>query len=754
MRPQGPGNIITVNGVAESVDYDKMQRYLSWEAFSTGRGSAGSGQGLLAPGLPTGRVLWPVGNPQTHGVNFWRSDAMLAKKLGDQLFAMEDRDTPAPVDSFKPLKIGPDVQFARSIPPDGSICVVVRGTRPGDKSNHVAFVVDGSASELVADWRGNDAPDLSSVVRDVDGDNVDTTRFWASLESLMKVVETVNAPFGMEQGAQIALNFAGCPAPSQNAAGRVGWGAAHFETPARKFGQEPSKNPVTGSGAEPQTVETEEVGPAFPITALMSSEAGGPISSLAIGTRMQIGTSAEGVPIHSAGLFCDAIFTFESPNYEGPLHFERDEYTNPPAAPFTARAHIRFDEGEDFNWRGLRQERNGKWKVEAESLFKREEYTDVVTGEKLTIIRNNNIELQYPSWWGTPEPLPTSGNGGGPGDGPDDGPGDGPDEGIGDIANPNDFIGEDDGYVGFGGESLTIFDKTPEAREEERIRRAIRGADRDNGRNEPPKAANNPVDPKFEKRKAEIEAERERKKAEREKKKRDPYGGQREDENAAEYDKRKQRNKNFAGGLAGLSRGRRQRKGRDGDLYTVENNELLLPQTSHVKALGQLASDKQSYVYTRDPVLNTDGSVVTRATGPGILAFGPPELTTQRTFAVTNETPISDLSAFQVMLYGDTKLGFGCTDDTASAIVSGTTIGKRSDNGLEFTTVDDEADEKQHSATTFNNATGSQIKMRKQSIDGAYVPTGYIAEEAYYLNDGVFLNDGIVLSIGYPGCCS
>jgi len=629
MRGQGPGNIMNISGVAAlNATYEALAAHQSWEALSTAGGPSGSAQGLLAPGIQTGRVLWPVGDPQSHGINFWRADAVLAKKRGDKLYAMEDVTSEAPTASFKPMQIGGDVAFPRGVTPaDETLCIVMRGTRPGDRYNHVAFAVGGPSSEIIADWRGPAAPLLSTIVRDIDSRGIpDDTQYWASLETAFKVALTVPAPFGMGKGTVAALNFSG--SPTLFGGGSTGYGAiaTNARTITRRREQDRSV-----SGSTPVFREITTRGPDVAVNALMASEAGGPISPCAPGTKFEIGRSGDGTPMHSAAIFCEAIFSFEDAAYEGPLEFQREEYDDPGARPFKARAHIRFDELKEFKWRGLDVQKRGMWRVISESFFKREETTDI-TGSStsksdIKFIRTP-FEIQFPSWPGVPGQPP----GAPPGAGPPPGGGDG--QRIGDFRRPDSGI------------------------EEERI-------------------------------------------------------GIPEDERTAD------------------------------ESY---------PQTSHVKVFGQTNPRGTGYEYTVPTITDGEGNITRRGTGPGILGFGAPELWNDSDWRVSGTTP-ANLSAFQVMLYGDTKLSFGCLNADNSDVVSGTQIAKRSDNGLAFTTVDSDGSAAYATATTFNNAVGSQIRMRKQSIEGAYVPSGYIAEEAYYLNDGVFLNDGIVLATGYPGCC-
>ncbi len=105
-----------------------------------------------------------------------------------------------------------------------------------------------------------------------------------------------------------------------------------------------------------------------------------------------------------------------------------------------------------------------------------------------------------------------------------------------------------------------------------------------------------------------------------------------------------------------------------------------IPNVGHISALAYESEDGLGFQYTNEAIMNESGVSSQMPTASGILAFGPPELYRGRMHKLNADIPdnVSDLS---VMLWGDTKLGFGYAADNGKDVVSGWTI-QRDTNGF------------------------------------------------------------------------
>jgi len=221
-------------------------------------------------------------------------------------------------------------------------------------------------------------PACGSLVTDLkDDSSVDPER-QARLQSLVRVARVQDPVLpGGPNGGVLALQY-GVSGKDQIA----GYGLIAMPP----FGGTPVPANAVNVGTQPR--------PGNPGTATrdglavlfgpMSAARGGPITLGDASCQHVIGATLDGERVQPAHLATDAVF-WQGPTREGPLTFDRGNYSNPSPGPRLIPAHIRLDPSAPYTLptgpNGAPRQHLGMWRIEAESWVEEQKDGPPPTGD-------------------------------------------------------------------------------------------------------------------------------------------------------------------------------------------------------------------------------------------------------------------------------------------------------------------------------------------------------------------------------------
>lgn len=317
---------------------------------------------------------------------------------------IQDRADTSPLkryEAFQPLPATVAGSPNRGLPRDYPV-LLVNALRE-DKAAPLAF----PSGPLVAVNKAGE-PGTASLVSDCQNDESMDPERQARLQSLVRIARVQDPVLpGGPNGGVLALQY-GVSGKDQIA----GYGLISMPP----FGGNGNATPVPANAVNVGT----QPRPGNPGTATrdglavlfgpMSAARGGPITLGDASCQHAIGATLDGERVQPAHLATDAVF-WQGPTREGPLTFDRGNYSNPSPGPRLIPAHIRLDPSAPYTLptgpNGASRQHLGMWRIEAESWVEEQKDGPPPTGDAFPPPPGGTV-------------VRTPGGAGGPGPGPED----------------------------------------------------------------------------------------------------------------------------------------------------------------------------------------------------------------------------------------------------------------------------------------------------------------------------------------------